>query len=83
VIDLFFSYAHHDEELRNELEIHLSMLKRNGLIRAWHDRRITAGKELEAEISEHLESADVILLLLSPHFLASDYCYESEGHTSS
>jgi hypothetical protein len=79
VIDLFFSYAHHDEELRNELEIHLSMLKRNGLIRAWHDRRITAGKELEAEISEHLESADVILLLLSPHFLASDYCYESEA----
>jgi hypothetical protein len=79
VIDLFFSYAHHDEELRNELEVHLSMLKRSGLVRAWHDRRIPAGKDLGGEISKHLEDADVILLLLSPHFLASDYCYESEA----
>lgn len=79
MIDLFFSYSHHDEAMRNELEIHLSMLKRNGLIRAWHDRRITAGKEFDREISDHLERSDVILLLLSPHFLASDYCYETEA----
>ncbi|BAH40554.1 MAG TPA: toll/interleukin-1 receptor domain-containing protein [Gemmatimonas aurantiaca] len=79
MIDLFFSYSHHDEAMRNELEVHLSMLKRNGLVRAWHDRRITAGSDLDREISEHLERADVILLLLSPHFLASDYCYETEA----
>jgi hypothetical protein len=79
MIGLFFSYAHEDEEMRNELEVHLSMLKRSGLVRAWHDRRITAGKDLDREVSEHLESADVILLLLSPHFLASDYCYETEA----
>lgn len=79
MIDLFFSYSHHDEAMRNELEVHLSMLKRSGLVRAWHDRRIAAGKELNSEINEHLERADVILLLLSPHFLASDYCYETEA----
>ncbi len=79
MINLFFSYAHQDESLRDELEVHLAMLKRQGLIRAWHDRRITAGKELDREISQHLEEADVILLLLSPYFLASDYCYEVEA----
>jgi len=43
---LFFSYSHKDEDLRNELEIHLSGLKRQGVISTWHDRRITAGREL-------------------------------------
>lgn len=79
MIDLFFSYSHQDESMRNELEIHLAMLKRSGLINTWHDRRIAAGAELHHEVSEHLESADVILLLLSPYFLASDYCYETEA----
>jgi TIR domain len=75
---LFFSYSHKDEVLRDELEIHLSMLKRQKLIETWHDRRIGAGKEFGKEISENLESADVILLLVSPYFLASDYCYDVE-----
>ena len=75
---LFFSYSHKDEVLRDELEIHLSMLKRQGLIETWHDRRIGAGKEFDKEISNNLEDADVILLLVSPYFLASDYCYDIE-----
>lgn len=75
---LFFSYSHKDEVLRDELEIHLSMLKRQGLIETWHDRRIGAGKEFGKEISNNLEAADVILLLVSPYFLASDYCYDVE-----
>lgn len=79
MIKVFFSYSHVDEAMRNELEVHLTMLKRSGLIESWHDRRIIAGKELDQEISQHLEEADVILLLLSPHFLASDYCYEVEA----
>ena len=49
MIDVFFSYSHRDEELRDELEIHLSMLKRQGLVRAWHDRRIGAGEEIHPE----------------------------------
>lgn len=57
------------------------MLKREGLIDTWHDRRLKAGDELDLKINENLEEADVILLLVSPDFLASAYCYEIEkGH---
>lgn len=75
---IFFSYSHRDEELRNELEVHLAMLKRQGLITAWHDRRIGAGNDLHSATSAELEKADIILLFVSAHFLASDYCYEKE-----
>lgn len=75
---LFFSYSHRDETLRDELEIHLSTLKRQGVIETWHDRRIIAGEEVRKEISNYLAKADVILLLVSPYFLASDYCYHVE-----
>jgi hypothetical protein len=75
---LFFSYSHRDEGLRDQLETHLAMLKRQGFIEAWHDRRITAGEEVHPAISASLETADIILLLVSPDFLASDYCYDRE-----
>ncbi len=76
--ELFFSYSHKDESVRDELETHLVMLKRQGVIEAWHDRRIVAGDEFDEQISERLESADIILLLVSPYFLASNYCYDVE-----
>lgn len=75
---VFFSYSHKDEDLRDRLEIHLAMLKRQSLIEAWHDRRIPAGDNLDQSISDKLEAADVILLLVSPDFLASEYCYAIE-----
>lgn len=75
---VFFSYSHQDETLRDELEKHLSILKRQGFIETWHDRRIGAGGELAHEISQNLETADIILLLVSSDFLASDYCYDVE-----
>lgn len=75
---VFFSYSHKDEELRDQLETHLAMLKRQGLVESWHDRRMTAGSQLNWEIDKELNAADVILLLLSPDFLASDYCYKIE-----
>lgn len=78
MIDIFLSYSHRDAELRDELEVHLAILKRQGLVRLWHDRRIPPGKDIRHEIDAHLESADVILLLVSPYFLASDYCYDVE-----
>ena len=77
-IEVFFSYSHKDEELRDQLEKHLSILKRQGVITGWHDRRIGAGREWEGEIDKHLNTADVILLLISADFLASDYCYDVE-----
>ena len=79
---VFFSYSHKDEELRDELETHLSGLKRQDVIETWHDRRIGAGREFEHTISSHLEEADIILLLVSPCFIASDYCYDVEMKTA-
>ena len=76
--EVFFSYSHRDEALRDELAKHLSILKRQGIIESWHDRGITAGSEWAGEIDAHLNSAQVILLLISADFLASDYCYDIE-----
>jgi len=78
VTKIFFSYSHADENLRDTLEKHLTALKRQGLIETWHDRRITAGTELNGEISKHLDESDVILLLISPDFIASNYCVDIE-----
>lgn len=75
---LFFSYSHADESLRNQLETHLSALQRQGSISSWHDRRILVGTHIGKSIDEHLDTADIILLLISPDFIASDYCYERE-----
>ena len=77
-VEVFFSYSHRDEELRDELAVHLTMLKRQGIIAAWHDREITAGSDWAGAIDTHLNSASVILLLVSANFLASDYCYDLE-----
>lgn len=66
MVTIFFSYSHRDEDLRNELEIHLSALKRKGVIKSWHDRRLTAGDEFANKISGCLESADIILLPVRP-----------------
>ena len=75
---LFFSYSHADEQLRDRLEVHLAQLKRDGLIDAWHDRRILAGSNLDDSISDQLETADIVLLLVSSDFINSDYCYSRE-----
>lgn len=76
--NLFFSYAHEDESLRDLLEVHLTSLKREGILTTWHDRRIIAGQPLDNAISTNLENADIILLLISPYFIASDYCFDIE-----
>jgi hypothetical protein len=75
---VFFSYSHKDEALRDQLETHLAMLKRQGLIESWHDRRIVAGSEIDQSIADAMESSEVILLLVSADFLESSYCYSRE-----
>ncbi len=77
-LNVFFSYAHQDEELRDELDSHFGILKRGDKIRTWHDREILPGGEWAGAIDHHLEVADVILLLVSPAFIASDYCWDVE-----
>jgi tetratricopeptide (TPR) repeat protein len=76
---VFYSYSHKDEPLREQLETHLALLGRDGVIVGWTDRNITAGEDWAQSIDEKLEAADIILLLLSPDFIASRYCWEKEG----
>jgi hypothetical protein len=75
---VFFSYSHKDEALRDQLEAHLALLKNQGLIDAWYDRRIVAGDEVDDAIFSKLETADIILLLVSSDFISSPYCYSLE-----
>jgi len=77
-IAIFYSYAHNDKSIRDDLDKHLSSLKRRGLIVAWYDGEILPGKAWEKEIIEHLDGADIILLLISSDFIASEYCWGIE-----
>ena len=77
-VTLFYSYSHKDEALRDELATHLTILKRLGILAEWHDRQITAGEQWADQINENLETAQIILLLISADFLASEYCYSKE-----
>jgi hypothetical protein len=70
-VAVFYSYAHEDEALRDELAGHLKILERRGLIRAWHDRKIVAGADWAAAIDENLDRADLVLLLVSKDFIES------------
>jgi hypothetical protein len=77
-VKAFISYSHRDAWALERLHTHLSMLRRDGLIQEWFDREILAGGDLDSEIGEQLEDSEIFLLLVSPDFLASDYCYEQE-----
>ena len=77
-VEVFCSYAHRDERILVRLEKQLSASSRQGLITLWHNRQILAGTDWQDAIDAHLTSASIILLLISPDFLASDYCYGVE-----
>lgn len=75
---VFFSYAAEDDAYRIQLEKHLRMLQRDGLIETWHDRKILPGTAWGSAIDAQLEAADIVLLLVSADFLNSDYCVDIE-----
>jgi hypothetical protein len=77
-IELFICYAHEDEALMRELEGHLGALELQGLIKIWHDRKVVAGAEWQQVVTRHLRSADIILLLVSSAFMASEYTHNVE-----
>src|SRR5436305_13571690 len=78
VLELFFSYTHVDEPLRDKLAHHLSAMQREGLITQWPDRRINASEKWAEEVDIHLITAHIILLPVSSDFLASHYCFVME-----
>jgi hypothetical protein len=75
---VFISYSHTDENLCKQLITHLSSLKRRGLIKEWHDRKIVPGEDWDKSIKQELLDSDIILLLISSDFIASDYCFDIE-----
>ena len=75
---VFISYSHKDEAALDRLHTHLAVLRRDGRIDEWFDREILAGGKIGAEVAERLESSGLFLMLVSPDFLASDYCVERE-----
>ena len=77
-VRVFISYSHKDEALRDRLATHLSNLQWQGIIDSWYDRQLTAGTEWDNKIKTELEAADIILLLISPDFIASKYCRDVE-----
>lgn len=77
-VTVFYSYSRRDDGYRITLETHLSVLRNEGLIAPWSDRCIDPGTEWASQIAEQLDAAQVILLLVSANFLASDFCYRIE-----
>ncbi len=77
-LNIFISYSHKDEAFKDDLVKHLNPLKRLGLVEEWHDRKIAAGSEWDKVISNNLEKANIILLLVSIDFISSKYCYDIE-----
>jgi hypothetical protein len=77
-IEIFFCYAHEDKPLRDELDKHLAALKRSGIVYSWHDGEIVPGDSWEEVVKDHLNKAQVILLLISASFMNSNFCYSIE-----
>jgi Trypsin-like peptidase domain/TIR domain len=77
-IEVFFSYHPKDKNQRDDLETQLAIMKRQKLITSWYDQDITAGKANTQEVTDHLNAADIILLLISADFLASESLYQNE-----
>ncbi|GCE14561.1 SAVED domain-containing protein [Tengunoibacter tsumagoiensis] len=77
-LQVFYLYAQEDEELCEALEKHLSQLVQQGLIAGWHQQKVVRGTHRAQQIDAHLSTAQIILLLVSSDFLASNYCYHTE-----
>ena len=78
VLKIFYCYARKDKPLRDEMDLHLSALKRQNSVITWADHEIAPGEDWAKDIDRHLNDADIIFLLVSPNFMGSDYCYGIE-----
>lgn len=74
----FISYTHADSALKEQLVRHLVPLRREGLIELWHDAMLRPGEHLDPAVQAALAASDVVILLVSADFIASEYCYEQE-----
>lgn len=77
-MDAFISYSHSDSQSLDILHKHLSNLRRDHIISTWTDHEIPAGGVIDNQISSALGKSQLFLALLSPDYIASNYCYEKE-----
>ncbi|MDQ2902728.1 MAG: phycobilisome rod-core linker polypeptide [Ktedonobacteraceae bacterium] len=77
-IEIFFCYARADEDFRRKLESQLSVLKHLDIISLWHDQNISAGADWREVTNQHMNAAHIVLLLISPDFMVSDFCFSDE-----
>lgn len=77
-MDTFISYSHHDSAALDRLHVHLAVLRRENLISEWFDRDILAGDDLDGKIADRIESSSLFLLLVTPDYLNSEYCFGRE-----
>ena len=81
-VNAFVSYSHKDNHVLERLKVHLTLLKRDGLINLWSDNEIRAGGKLDQEIEKAHDNSMLFIPIVSPDFLASNYCYEKEMMTA-
>jgi len=74
----FISYSHRDTQYLERLKVHLAQARRDSLISEWNDQEIKAGDNLDNHISEALLTSELFLALVSPDYIASNYCFEKE-----
>ena len=77
-IKIFCCYARKDRALQDQLVKHMEPLRRSGRVTTWYDRELLPGMEWKQEIDKHLNTSEIVLLLVSPNFMGSDYCYSTE-----
>lgn len=73
--EIFLLYSHEDEDLKEQFLKHMAILRRSQQALIWHDRDIGGGEEIQKQVDKRLASANIILMLISASFIASDYCY--------
>lgn len=78
LVRLFISYSHKDESFKDTLEVYLKNITRRIPIEYWSDKNMFAGGLVDAQIMERLDTASIVILLVSPDFVASDYCFNIE-----
>lgn len=79
---VFISYSHKDDSILERLRVHLAMLEREGAVEAWDDHEIRAGDNVDTTIADAQDASTIFMPIVSPDFLASDYCYELEMKTA-
>lgn len=77
-VRLYYSYSTADEELRQELEQHLALMRRRGLLTTWGHTDVSPGDQWADARKSHIDDADIVLLLVSASFMGSDACFNDE-----